>query len=62
MLATKNNMTISEYLLSFPRQIMPKRNRTPNQKTKKALQDSREGKGKSYNTLDEFWEDMGMRP
>lgn len=59
MLAAKKHMTISEYILSYIRQAMP---RTPNAETVEALNESREGNLQSYKTLEDFWEAMGIDP
>ena len=34
----------------------------PNEKSKKALKESREGKGIVFSSLDDFWKAMGMKP
>lgn len=64
MLATKKRMTISEYLLSFAREEMPKcgghhckRNHEPNEETAKVLKETDKGENLTeYGTLDEFWD------
>lgn len=70
MLSTKNNMTISEYLLSFARKEMPKstlhhckQTHKPNKETEKVLRDTEAGKNlESHDSLEDFWEAMGMKP
>lgn len=63
MLAAKKQMTISEYLLSFARKEMPRiSGRKPNAATIEALKESREKKLESFQSLDEFWEAMGIDP
>ena len=63
MLAAKKQMTISELLLtSVRKRIPPAQNKEPNAETRKALKESRRGKLRSYKTLDEFWEAMGIDP
>lgn len=63
MLAAKKHMTISEFLLSSVRQMIPpSAGHEPNSETIEALKESREGKLKSYKTLDEFWDAMGIDP
>ncbi|MFZ0564706.1 MAG: hypothetical protein WAM28_00700 [Chlamydiales bacterium] len=66
MLATRKQMTISEYLLSFARAEMPKkkakRSRIPNKTTEKALKESEKGISESYESIDEFWKSMGINP
>jgi hypothetical protein len=68
MLATKRQMTISEYLLYFARKEMPKcgghhckRSHEPNKETAKVLRDIDEGKNLiEHETLDEFWDALGF--
>jgi hypothetical protein len=63
MLAAKKHMTISEFLLSSVRKMIPHSpNQEPNADTLEALKESREGKLESYKTLEEFWEAMGIDP
>lgn len=63
MLAAKHGKTISEYLLSFPRAEMPKKaKRVPNKRTEKAFREAEQEHGEIYESLDEFWEAMGMNP
>lgn len=64
MLAAKKNMTISEFLLSSVRKVLPRSrsHHEPNPETTKALQESRKGRLKSYKTLDEFWKAMDIDP
>ena len=59
MLAAKKHMTISELLLTSVRESIP---HEPNAETVEALTESRESKLKSYKTLEEFWEAMGIDP
>ena len=59
MLAAKRHMTISEYILFNVRPNLP---RTPNAETIEALKESREKDLKSYKTVEEFWEAMGIDP
>lgn len=69
MLATKNHMTISEYLLSFARKEMPQ-HRTkdepliyePNQETALVLRETDEGKNLiEPESLDAFWDSLGLK-
>lgn len=72
MLAAREGMSMSEYLLSFPRSQMPDFNKCdhpkcdgkhePNEESKKALKESREGKGTVFSSLDDFWKAMGIKP
>lgn len=60
MLAAKNHLTISDYLLSYVRPKMPKE---PNKETKKAMNDVRNKKNlKHSNDLNDFWASMGIDP
>lgn len=63
LLAAKNNLTMSEYLLSHARLEMPKFNRgnIPNKETAKVLRNSDEGKNLiEVENLDDFWEELGF--
>ena len=62
LLATRNDMTISEYLLSFARKEMPKctRSHEPNEKTQQALKKSREEEGEIFGSVSDFWDAMGI--
>lgn len=63
MLAAQNHMTISEFLLSSVREMLPADSKqAPNAETIKSLEESRRRKLKSYKTLDEFWKAMGINP
>ncbi len=68
MIATKNHMTISEYLLSFARKEMPKcgghhckKIHEPNKETAKVLMETDRGENLTeYETMDEFWDSLGF--
>lgn len=68
MLATKKRMTISEYLLSFAREEMPKcdvghckHSHEPNEETAKVLRETDEGKNLiEHDTLEDFWNSLGF--
>ncbi len=68
MIATKNHMTISEYLLSFARKEMPKcaghhckRSHEPNDETAQVLRETDQEKNLiEYDTLDDFWDALGF--
>ena len=63
MLAAKKHMTLSELLLSSVKELIPQtRSKQPNAETIEALNESRGGKLKSYKTLEDFWEAMGIDP
>ncbi len=63
MLAAKKHVTISELLLAPLRNILPTEDtRKPNAETIEALEESRNGKLESYETLDDFWNAMGIDP
>jgi len=69
VLAAKNNMTMSEYLLSFARKEMPKscsqhceRSHVPNKETAKVLKETDEGKNLvEYDNIDDFWDALGFK-
>lgn len=59
MLSARAHMTLSEFLLSYLRPDFPC---TPNEETKKAMLDSRNKTNlKHAKTIDEFWEQMGIK-
>lgn len=60
MLAARAHMNLSEFILSYLRKDFPE-NRKPNQVTLDAMQESKEGKGMKCESLEDFWEKMGMK-
>lgn len=68
MLATRKQMTISEYLLSFARKEMPKcgghhckHSHEPNEETSKVLRETDKGVNLiEHETLDDFWDALGF--
>jgi hypothetical protein len=68
MLATKKHMTISEYLLSFAREEMPKHGKyqckhdhEPNEETAQVLRETDKGENLiEHETLDDFWDALGF--
>ncbi len=61
MLAAKAHMNLSEFILSYLRKDFPK-SRKPNQATLDAMRESKEGKGMKCESMEDFWEKMGMNP
>lgn len=59
MLAAKADLTLNEFLLSCLKVYFPK---VPNQETLEAMQEIEEGRGIRCESLDEFWEHMGVKP
>lgn len=62
VLAAKKHVTISDLLLESVRDIIPAARKGPNAETIEALKESRSGKLKSYKSLDDFWNAMGIDP
>ncbi|MBA3722087.1 MAG: hypothetical protein H0W88_06780 [Parachlamydiaceae bacterium] len=63
MLAAKAHMTLGEFVLSYLRSDFPKpEKRKPNKETLAAMKETREGKGTVYNSMDDFWNEMGVKP
>ena len=63
MLAAKNHMTLGEFVLSHLRADFPKkRKRKPNNETLQAMKEAKEGKGTVYESMDDFWKEMGVKP
>jgi hypothetical protein len=68
MLATKKQMTVSEYLLSFAREEMPKggdhhcnQSHEPNKETSHVLRNADKGENLiEHETLDDFWDALGF--
>lgn len=62
MLAAKANMTLGEYVLTYLREDFPSEGKKRNKKTLDAHQEALMGKGTSYDSMDDFWDDMGVKP
>lgn len=64
MLAARKHMTISEYFLSLTKEeLSSKPNKTPNNKTLAAIKElDEEAAGHSFESLDDFWKQMGINP
>lgn len=60
MLAARKHMTISEYFLSFAKGELTTKSKIPNKTTLEAHQEALEGGGISYESMDDFWSDMGV--
>jgi hypothetical protein len=61
MLAARNHMTISDYMISLARLEMPSRHKVLNDETEKTLKDTDLGIGlTSCKDLDDFWNKMGI--
>lgn len=61
MLAARAHMNLSEFILSYLRKDFPQEKK-PNKITLEAMRDSKEGKGIKCDSLEDFWEKMGMNP
>jgi len=61
MLAAKNHVGLSEFLLSYVRPDFPPTSK-PNKKTMDAIKELREGGGIQCESIGDFWEKMGMNP
>lgn len=61
MLAAKAHVGLSEFMLSYVRPDFPK-GRKPNMETLEAIQELRDGRGIKCESIDDFWEKMGMSP
>ena len=62
MLAAKAHLGLSEFILSYVRSDFPKESRVNNKETMEAIQELREGRGIKCESIDDFWEKMGMNP
>ena len=61
MLAAKAHMNLSEFILSYLRKDFPQEKK-PNKVTLDAMRESKEGKGIKCDSMEDFWEKMGMNP
>jgi len=61
MLAARKHMTISEYFLSMAKDEMTNKP-IPNKGTLAAMKELDEGGGHSFDSLEDFWEQMGINP
>lgn len=59
MLAAKAHLNLSEFVLSYLRTDFP---RKPNKETLAAHQEALRGEGTDCENLDDFWEQMGVKP
>lgn len=59
MLAAKAHLNLSEFILSYLRTDFP---RKPNKETLEAHKEALAGKGIDCENLDDFWEQMGVKP
>ena len=67
MLAARKHLTISEYFLSMAKKEINHKTKTPNKKTPNketlaAMQELDESGGHSFESLDDFWKQMGINP
>jgi hypothetical protein len=61
MLAAKAHLGLSEFILSYVRSDFPQE-RKPNKETMESIQELREGRGIKCESINDFWEKMGMSP
>lgn len=59
MLAARAHLNLSEFVLSYIRTDFPKK---PNKETLQAHQEALSGGGVECENLDDFWEQMGVKP
>lgn len=60
MLAAKSHKNLSEFLLSYVREDFPQDK--PNKETMQAIQDTKDGKTTRCESLEDFWDKMGVKP
>ena len=60
MLATRAHMTLGEFILSYLSKDFPEK--TPNKETLEAMKECEEGRGIKCDSIEDFWEKMGMKP
>lgn len=61
MQAASKHMTISEYFLSIAKKESTNKSKVPNKTTIAAHKEALEGKGTAYDSMDDFWSDMGIK-
>ncbi len=61
MLAARARLNLSEFLLSRVRNDFPKQKK-PNKKTLESIREGRKGRGTACESLEDFWDKMGVRP
>ena len=59
MLAAKAHLNLSELILSYLRDDFP---RKPNRETREAHEEALRGEGVECESLEDFWEQMGVKP
>jgi hypothetical protein len=59
MLAAKAHLNLSDLILSYLRTDFPKK---PNKETLEAHEEALKGGGVDCESLDDFWEQMGVKP
>lgn len=59
MLAAKAHLNLSEFVLSYLRADFP---RKPNKETLQAHEEALSGGGVDCDSLEDFWEQMGVKP
>lgn len=62
MLAARKHMTISEYFLSMAKEDSVGKSKIPNKNTIEAMKELDEGGGHSFESIEDFWEQMGIDP
>lgn len=62
MLAARKHMTISEYFLAMAKKEMTVKSKTPNKDTLAAMKELDEGDGHAFESIEDFWEQMGIDP
>lgn len=60
MLAARKHMTISGYFLSMAKEELASKSKVPNKTTLAAHQEALDGGGTAYDSMDDFWADMGV--
>ncbi len=60
MLAAHKHLTISEFFLSMAKAELESKLKIPNKTTLAAHQEALDGGGTAYDSMDDFWADMGV--
>lgn len=60
MLAARKHMTISEYFLAKAKEELAAKSKVPNKTSLAAHQEALDGGGTAYDSMENFWADMGV--
>ncbi len=62
MLAASKHLSISEYVLSIAKEEVAAKSKMPNKETLSAMKELDEGGGHPFDSMEDFWKQMGINP